>query len=142
MSPSALPCDLALPHDERRRCARVGINWSEEFHLVALGRPSEGVIEIERVNHSPKAVDALIVKIAALEPDPAEVRVVIETRHGMLVERLVDAGYVVVPINPNLVARRRGPAKKRDDTEDARIACLIALDRFLSLPAAGVDQER
>lgn len=108
----------------------VGIDWSEEFHLVALGRPGEGVIEIFRVEHNPKAVDGLVAKIAVLEPDPAEVRVVIEARHGMLVERLVDAGYVVVPVNPDLVARRRGPAKKKDDTEDARIACLIALDRF------------
>jgi len=108
----------------------VGIDWSEEFHLVALGRPSEGVFEVRRVEHSPKAVDALCARIAALEPDPAEVRVVLEARHGLLVERLIDAGYVVVPVNPDLIARRRGPAKKKDDVEDARIACLLALDRF------------
>jgi len=107
----------------------IGIDWSEEFHLVALGRPGEGVIEVTRVEHTPAAVDALVAEIAGLEPDPGEVRVVIETRHGLLVERLVDAGYVVVPVNPDLVARRRGPAKKKDDAEDARIACLIALDR-------------
>ncbi len=111
----------------------VGIDWSEEFHLVALGRPGEGVFELRRVEHSPKAVDALVERIAALEPDPAEVRVVLETRHGLLVERLLDAGYVVVPVNPDLVARRRGPAKKKDDAEDARIACLLALDRFARL---------
>ena len=108
----------------------VGIDWAEEFHLVALGRPGDGVFDVRRVEHSPKAVDALIGRIAALEPDPAEVRVVLETRHGLLVERLLDAGYVVVPVNPDLVARRRGPAKKKDDAEDARIACLLALDRF------------
>ena len=108
----------------------VGIDWSEEFHLVALGRPGQGVFDVRRVEHSPKAVDALVERIAALEPDPAEVRVVLETRHGLLVERLLDAGYVVVPVNPDLVARRRGPAKKKDDAEDARIACLLALDRF------------
>lgn len=108
----------------------VGIDWAEEFHLVALGRPGEGVFEVRRVEHSPRAVDALIAHIAALEPDPAEVRVVLEARHGLLVERLLDAGYVVVPVNPDLVARRRGPAKKKDDAEDARIACLLALDRF------------
>jgi transposase len=108
----------------------VGIDWAEEFHLVALGHPSEGVFEVKRVEHSPQAVDALCARIAALEPDPAEVRVVLESRHGLLVERLVDAGYVVVPVNPDLVARRRGPAKKKDDAEDARIACLLALDRF------------
>jgi hypothetical protein len=108
----------------------VGIDWAEEFHLVALGRPGDGVFEISRVEHRPEGVAALVAHIAALEPDPAEVRVVLETRHGALVEALVDAGYVVVPVNPDLVARRRGPAKKKDDAEDARIACLIALDRF------------
>jgi transposase len=108
----------------------VGIDWAEEFHLVALGRPGEGVVDLSRVEHAPKAVDALVARIAVLEPDPAEVRVVLEARHGLLVERLLDAGYVVVPVNPDLIARRRGPAKKKDDAEDARIACLLALDRF------------
>jgi transposase len=111
----------------------VGIDWAEAFHLVALGHPAEGVIELRRVEHTPAAVDQLIAQIATLEPDPAEVRVVIETRHGLLVERLVDAGSVVLPVNPDLVARRRGPARKKDDAEDARIACLLALDRHTSL---------
>lgn len=39
----------------------------------------------------------------------------------------------MVPVNPDLVARRRGPAEKKDDAEDARIACAIALDRFEGL---------
>lgn len=108
----------------------VGIDWAEEFHVVALGRPGEGVFDVGRVEHDPRSLDALIARIARLEPDPAEVRVVLETSSGMLVERLVDAGFTVVPVNPDLVARRRGPAKKKDDAEDARIACRIALDRF------------
>lgn len=108
----------------------VGIDWAEEFHLVALGRPGEGVFDVARIEHDPSSVDALIARIAQLEPDPAEVRVVLETSYGMLVERLLDAGFTVVPVNPDLVARRRGPAKKKDDAEDARIACTIALDRF------------
>jgi transposase len=111
----------------------VGIDWAEEFHLVALGRPGEGVVQVRRVEHAPAAVQGLLADIATLEPDPAEVRVVIETRHGMLVEQLVDAGYVVLPVNPELVARRRGPARKKDDATDARICCLLALDRYASL---------
>ena len=70
----------------------VGIDWAEAFHLVALGRPDQGVVEVRRVEHAPGAVGGLLAHIQALEPDPAEVRVVIETRHGPLVERLVDAG--------------------------------------------------
>jgi len=91
------------------------------------------VIGVHRVEHTPAAVQALLGDIARLEPDPAEVRVVLETRHGALVERLVDAGFVVLAVNPDLVARRRGPAKKKDDATDARICCLLALDRYTSL---------
>jgi transposase len=111
----------------------VGIDWAEQFHLVALGRPENGVFEVSRVEHTPVAVTALMTRIAGMEPDPAEVRVVIETSHGMLVEQLLDAGFTVVPVNPDLIARRRGPARKKDDAEDARIACLLALDRFAAL---------
>jgi transposase len=111
----------------------VGIDWAEEFHVVALGSPGEGVIEVVRVEHRPEAVAALVNRIAGLEPDPAEVRVVLETRHGLLVEALVQAGYTVLPVNPELVSRRRGPARKKDDAEDARICCLLALDRHAGL---------
>ena len=58
---------------------------------------------------------------------------VLETRHGPLVEALAGAGFTALPVNPDLVARRRGPAKKKDDAEDARICCLLALDAYLDL---------
>jgi hypothetical protein len=111
----------------------VGIDWAESFHDVALGRPGEGVIEQFRVDHTAAGVGRLVARCLELEPDPAEVRVVLETRHGLLVEALVDAGFTVLPVNPDLVARRRGPAKKKDDAEDARICCLLALDQFVEL---------
>ena len=99
------------------------MDWAEEFHLVALGRPGEGVIEVVPGRARARRGRRLVARIAELEPDPAEVRVVLETRHGMLVEALLDAGFTVLPVNPDLVARRRGPARKKDDAEDARIAC-------------------
>jgi Transposase/Transposase IS116/IS110/IS902 family len=108
----------------------VGVDWAESFHDVALGQPGRGVIEQFRVEHGPAGVSRLVTRCLALEPDPAEVRVVLETRHGLLVEALVDAGFTVLPVNPGLVARRRGPAKKKDDAEDARICCLLALDQY------------
>jgi len=88
------------------------------------------VVEQFRVEHGPAGVARLVARCLELEPDPAEVRVVLETRHGLLVEALVDAGFTVLPVNPDLVARRRGPAKKKDDAEDARICCLLALDQY------------
>ena len=98
----------------------IGIDWAEEFHDIALGTPEKGVIEQFRIDHGPAGVAALIERGLRLEPDPAEVRVVLETRHGLLVEALLDAGFSVVPVNPDVVARRRGPARKKDDAEDAQ----------------------
>src|SRR2546428_8190616 len=106
---------------EGGRTLAVGIDWAEEFHLVALGRPGEGVFEVKRVEHSPQAVDALCARIAALEPNPAEVRVVLQARHGLLVERLAAPGYLVVPGNPDPVSRRRGPPQNKDDPNDAPV---------------------
>jgi len=111
----------------------VGLDWAEDCHDVALGLPGKGVIEQFRIEHGPAGVARLVARCLAVEPDPAEVRVVLETRHGLLVEALVDAGFTVLPVNPDLVARRRGPAKKKDDAEDARICCLLALDQFVEL---------
>lgn len=111
----------------------VGIDWAEEFHDIALGKPDRGVIEQFRIPHGRAGVGLLIKRCLALEPDAADVRVVLETRHGLLVEALVDAGFTVVPVNPDLVARRRGPARKKDDAEDARICCLLALDPHTTL---------
>lgn len=111
----------------------IGIDWAEEFHDVALGTVEKGVIEQFRITHGPDGVAALVERALRLEPDPAEIRVVIETRHGLLVEALLDAGFTVLPVNPDLVARRRGPARKKDDAEDARICCLLALDRHATL---------
>jgi hypothetical protein len=41
----------------------------------------------------------------------------------------------VLPVNPDLITRRRGPARNKDDPEDARIACLLALDQYTPLRA-------
>ncbi|HEY2698656.1 MAG TPA: IS110 family transposase [Pseudonocardiaceae bacterium] len=111
----------------------VGIDWAESFHDIALGTPDEGIVQQFRIDHTAAGVNRLISRCLELETDPAEVRVVLETRHGPLVEALTDAGFTVLPVNPDLVARRRGPAKKKDDAEDARICCRLALDQFLEL---------
>jgi transposase len=91
------------------------------------------VIQQFRIDHTPTGVARLVARCLELEPDPAEIRVVLETRHGLLVEAMVDAGFTVLPVNPDQVARRRGPAKKKDDAEDARICCLLALDQYQEL---------
>src|SRR3970040_1036305 len=78
---------LSLVQSEGGPVLAVGIDWSEEFHLVALGRPSEGVFEVRRVEGSPQARDGPGARTPALQPAPAEVGFGPEARHGLLVER-------------------------------------------------------
>jgi hypothetical protein len=130
---TALNLRRSHPSHQEDPMLSVGVDWAEDFHVVALGRPGDGVVDVRRVEHTPHAVAGLVARIGELEPDPSEVRVIIETRHGPLVEALVEAGYAVIPVNPDLIARRRGPARKKDDAEDARIACLLGLDRYVAL---------
>jgi hypothetical protein len=49
----------------------VGIDWAETFHLVALGRPGEGVVQVLRVEHSKPALEALLEQLRDLEPTQA-----------------------------------------------------------------------
>src|SRR5690242_21882800 len=90
----------------------IGIDWAEEFHDVAFGTPEKGVVEQFRISHGPDGVGALIDRALRLEPDPAEVRVVLETRHGLLVEALIDAGFTVLPVNPRSEERRVGKERR------------------------------
>jgi hypothetical protein len=89
----------------------VGIDWAEDYHDVALGLPGKGVIDQFRIEHGPAGVARLVARCLELEPDPAEIRVVLETRHGLLVEALVDAGFTVLPVtriwSPAAADRRR-----------------------------------
>jgi hypothetical protein len=71
----------------------VGIDWAEEFHDVAVGTAEQGVVEQFRIEHGPAGVAGLVQRCRARESDPGQVRVVLETRHGLLVEALLDAGF-------------------------------------------------
>ena len=69
----------------------VGIDCAEQFHLVALGRPENGVFEVTRVEHTPVAVTALMTRIAGWNRTRQR-WVVIGTSHGVQVEQVPDAG--------------------------------------------------
>jgi hypothetical protein len=67
----------------------VGIDWAEDEHLVALGRPVEGVTEVVRVAHTPLRSRRCWSASPRWRLTRPRVRVVLETRHGTLVEQLL-----------------------------------------------------
>lgn len=110
-----------------------GIDWASDHHDVCL-LGEDGVVRWRRrIGHDPAGIDELRAAIAVHEPDPAQVAVGVETSHGLLVGALVEAGYVVHPINPKAAERfrdRRKPSGGKHDRLDAEVlASAVRTDR-------------
>ncbi|MDQ6859172.1 MAG: IS110 family transposase [Chloroflexota bacterium] len=102
----------------------VGIDWAEEHHDVCIVDVQGVVLWRHRIGHDPAGVRSLREATAALEPDPAQVMIGIETGRGLLVSELVAAGYVIFPINPKAAERfrdRRALSGRKDDRLDAEV---------------------
>ena len=98
-----------------------------------LGVPGKGVIEQFRIEHGPAGVARLVARVSGAGAGPGRGAGGAGDPPRAAGRGAVDAGFTVLPVNPDLVARRRGPAKKKDDAEDARICCLLALDQYAEL---------
>jgi len=96
----------------------VGFDWAEEKHdVVVVNR--EGKVRLTLTFPDTAAGWAeLREKLAPL----GQLGVAIETRRGPAVERLLEAGYAVFPMNPKAAERfrdRKAPSGVKDDTLDA-----------------------
>jgi len=111
----------------------AGIDWAEDHHDVCIVDADGRVLWRRRIGHDPAGVRQLREAIAHIEPDPLQVAVGIETGRGLLVGELVQAGYVVFPINPKAAERfrdRRAVSGRKDDRLDAEVlAQAVRTDR-------------
>lgn len=111
----------------------AGIDWAEEHHDVCVVDEQGRVLWRRRIGHTPAGVRELRDAIARTEPDPRQVAVGIETGRGLLVRELIDAHYVVFPINPKSAERfrdRRAASGRKDDRLDAEVlAQAVRTDR-------------
>jgi len=110
-----------------------GVDWASDHHDICLVAEDGAVRWRGRIAHDPAGIERLREAIAAQEVDPGEVCVGVETSHGLLVGALVEAGYVVYPINPKAAERfrdRRKPAGGKHDRLDAEVlAQAVRTDR-------------
>lgn len=83
------------------KCA--GIDWASEEHaLCVVGETGESVAG-ELFSHEEAGVRALVARMRAL----GVCRVAIERPDGLLVDRLLEAGFTVLPVHPNKLKATR-----------------------------------
>jgi len=110
----------------------IGIDWSEQKHNICFMNEAGGaIVEIE-IKHKAEgflALDEMRAKLGVRREDSL---VGIETSHNLLVDYLVEKGYVVYVLAPAKVKgsqSRRGVAGAKDDRKDARlIADIVRTD--------------
>ena len=80
----------------------AGIDWASAEHAVCVIDEHAKVLYRAMVAHTREGLADLVRALRKFGP-PAELPVAIERPSGLLVDTLVDAGFPVVPIHPNVV---------------------------------------
>jgi transposase len=103
----------------------VGVDWGGERHELCLLHAAGQVCGRRSVAHTAEAVhDAVQWLRERTGVPPAAMAVAIETPRGVLVDALIEHGFVVFAINPKQLDRFRDrftAAGAKDDTRDAHV---------------------
>ena len=102
----------------------AGFDWGRKrHHVVVLDAKAARRLTVS-FDHDAAGWDRLRQKLHALAgPELTRVAVAIETRHGPAVEKLLELGCTVYPMNPKAASRyreRSAPSGTKDDLLDAR----------------------
>jgi transposase len=103
----------------------AGIDWAKDTHDVLIADSDGERLWNETVPHSEAGLTKLCRTLVTL----GVARVAVERPDGLLIERLLDAGLIVLAIHPNMVAAARPrfrPAGGKSDRFDAFVLCELA----------------
>ena len=104
----------------------AGVDWASRNHAVCLIDNAGAVREQFEVSHDAAGLRALLAHLHRCAPIPAQLPIAIERPSGLLVDVLLEAGYSVVPIHPNVVKATRPRYRSHGAKSDATDAYLLA----------------
>jgi transposase len=106
--------------------ASAGIDWASEEHALCVVDAAGGKLAGELFSHEEGGIRALIARMRSLGVE----RVAIERPDGLLVDRLLEAGFTVLPVHPNALKATRPRYEAAGGKSDGFDAfCLAELAR-------------
>jgi transposase len=81
----------------------AGIDWASEEHALCVVDEGGASVAGELFSHDESGLRALIARLRALDVG----RVAIERPDGLLVDRLLEGGFTVLPVHPNALKATR-----------------------------------
>ena len=104
----------------------AGLDWAAQTHAVCV-IDEHGAVRRALRSHARRGRLARAARRAARRrADAAQLAVAIERPSGLLVDTLMEAGYPVVPIHPNVVKATRPRYRSHGAKSDASDAYLLA----------------
>jgi len=109
----------------------VGVDWGNGAHAVCVIDTKGAVLDRFEVGHDRDGLRLLVTRLKKYGP-PADIPLAIERPAGLLVDTLVEAGFRVMPIHPNVVKacrpRYRAVAAKSDPGDAYVLADILRTD--------------
>lgn len=109
----------------------VGLDWGGSSHAVCIVDATGRSLEHFAVAHDRDGLDHLVTRLRRHGP-PEETPIAIERPSGLLVDVLVEAGFLVTPVHPNIVKacrpRYRAVAAKSDPGDAFILADILRTD--------------
>jgi transposase len=109
----------------------AGIDWGGGAHAVCVLDARGMVLDRFTAGHDREGLRALIARLAR-QGAPGEIPLAIERPSGLLVDALVQAGFAVTPIHPNVVKacrpRYRAVSAKSDPGDAYILADILRTD--------------
>jgi transposase len=96
----------------------AGIDWADTTHeIVVIDDMGRKVAQL-RVEHSAAGVNKLVRFLRQIGPLD-QMACIIETKQGLLITALLEAGVPLYPVNPKTIDRKRAPSGAKTDRIDA-----------------------
>jgi transposase len=115
----------------------VGLDWGGSSHAVCIVDAAGKILDHFAVAHDRDGLADLIARLRRYGP-PGTTPIAIERPSGLLVDALVEAGFAVIPVHPNVVKacrpRYRAVAAKSDSGDAYILADILRTDGHRLVP--------
>ncbi|HEY7416075.1 MAG TPA: IS110 family transposase [Ktedonobacteraceae bacterium] len=110
----------------------AGIDWADAKHdIVVIDETGRRVASLQ-VEHTASGLNKLISFLRDLAPLD-QIACIIETKHGLLISTLLEAGVPLYPVNPKTIDRKRAPSGAKTDLIDAYLLAKHGRAEFVDL---------
>lgn len=126
----------------------VGIDWADDHHDIHVTDDTATALDSFSIPHSREGMEKLAKRVDKCLPDRESVLVAVESHQGLLIYALLEAGYLVYPINPKAMDRYRDRYRMSSSKSDPKDAMVLAnilrtdLHLYKPLPKETVEDAR